>query len=99
MNVVFAPQALLRLEDQLRYLRERNEAASSRLRDRVFDFVDEHLARFPNSGHQINDKLWERWIPGTRLVLWYEIRDEDLLIMTIWHTAQDRGSQTAADED
>lgn len=90
MNVIFSPEALLRLDDQLQYVSDRNEAAARRLRERVFDFVGEHLAHFPKNGHQIDDKLWERWIPGTRLVLWYEIHGDQIVIMSIWHTAQNR---------
>jgi len=98
VNVVFSPEALQRLDDQLQYLRERNEAAAVRLRERTFDFVAEHLAQFPKNGHQIDDKLWERWIPGTRLVLWYEIREYELFILTIWHTAQNRSGDAGEDE-
>ena len=71
MKVVFSPEALARLENQIAYLRDRaSESAAERLRLRVEAFLRDHLAHFPNTGHAIeNSDLREIWIPGTRVVL------------------------------
>jgi hypothetical protein len=34
--------------------------------------------------------IWETWIPGTRLVVWYRFTADELQIIRIWHSAQDR---------
>ena len=83
---------------QIQYLRDVNapEAADC-LRDRVLAFIDKHLANFPRTGHELVDHdMWEIWIPKTRLVLWYQIKDDAVMIVTVWHHAQDRFSSSQA---
>ena len=46
-----------------------------------------HLA----TGRQVpNRDVWETWVPGTRLVVWYRFTDTELQVIHIWHSAQDR---------
>ena len=92
MKVVLSTEAAIRLEDQIRYIaRSGAPAAADRLRQRVLDFLESHLARFPRTGAYVADRdLWETWIPGTRLVVWYRIMHGKLYVVTVWHTAQDR---------
>jgi len=94
MIVVLAPEAVERLEAQIAYLRDVGAlAAAERLRARVMDFLSKHLANFPRSGRRLEDRdLWEMWIPRTRLVLWYRIEGERILVATVWHTSQDRSA-------
>jgi plasmid stabilization system protein ParE len=57
--------------------------AVERLRARVF----------PRTGRSLKDRdLWEIWIPRTRLMLWYRIEHERILIVTVWHTSQNRSA-------
>jgi plasmid stabilization system protein ParE len=94
MNVILAPEAAERLEEQIAYLRDVGaEAAAERLRARVLSFLLNHLARFPRTGRRVKGRdLWEMWIPRTRLVLWYRIEADRIEIATVWHTSQDRRS-------
>jgi|RhiMethySRZTD1v2_1073278.scaffolds.fasta_scaffold1752198_3 plasmid stabilization system protein ParE len=94
MKVVLSPEAVERLEAQIAYLRDVGAgAAAERLRARVLSFLPNHLARFPRTGHRLEDRgLWEMWIPRTRLVLWYRIESDRIEIATVWHTSQDRRS-------
>lgn len=96
MKVSFTAEAVRRLESQLQYLRDEfAPEASERLRLRVLSFVDQHLSKFPRTGRRIDERdIWEMWIPKTRLVVWYYISDDELVVISVWHTAQDR-SQTA----
>jgi plasmid stabilization system protein ParE len=49
------------------------------------------LADYPRSGRKIPEReLWESWIPGTRLVAWYDFGDDELIVIAIWHTSRDR---------
>lgn len=98
MRVVFSAEAVARLEAQLRYLREEYAPdAAERLKDRVLGFVQKHLANFPRTGHELGERdLWEIWVPKTRLVLWYQIQDDALVIVSVWHSAQDRLPQGEA---
>lgn len=96
MNVLFSPESLDRLEAQLQYIRDQfAEEAAERLRKRVLSFVDRRLALFPRSGRKIDNELWEVWIPRTKLVLWYEIHEEQLVIVSVWHSAQDRARSSS----
>jgi plasmid stabilization system protein ParE len=93
MKVVLSPEAADRLEAQVAYLRDAGAMqAAERLRVRVMDFLSNHLASFPRTGRRLDDRdLWEIWVPRTRLVLWYRIEPERIVIASVWHTSQDRG--------
>jgi plasmid stabilization system protein ParE len=95
MKVVLSPEAVERLEAQIEYLRSVGAAdAAERLRLRVMGFLSKHLANYPRTGRRLKDRdLWEIWIPRTRLVLWYRIEQERIVIATVWHTSQDRSAQ------
>ena len=94
MKVVLSPEAVERLEAQVAFLRGAEAAAAAeRLRTRVMDFLSNYLAHFPRTGRSLKDRdLWEIWIPRTRLVLWYRIEHESILILTVWHTSQNRSA-------
>lgn len=92
MKITLAPQAAVELESQFNYLIDRGaRVAAARLRDRCDTYFEHILARHPRSGKHIQERdIWEVWIPGTRLVVWYRIRQEELQILRIWHSAQNR---------
>jgi plasmid stabilization system protein ParE len=94
MKVVLSLEAAERLEAQIAYLKNVGaDAAADRLRDRVMNFLANYLAHVPQTGRRLEDRdLWEMWIPRTRLVLWYRIESERVVIATVWHTSQDRAS-------
>jgi plasmid stabilization system protein ParE len=94
MNVVLSPEAAERLEAQIAYLRDVGAvAAAERLRTRVMQFLSRHLAKYPRTGRRLRERdLWEMWIPRTRLVVWYRIESERVLVVTVWHTSQDRSA-------
>jgi plasmid stabilization system protein ParE len=92
MKVVLSPEAVERFEAQVAYLMSMDATdAAEWLRLRVIDFLSNHLAHFPRSGRRLAGRdVWEIWIPRTRLVLWYQIEQERVVIVTAWHTSQDR---------
>jgi plasmid stabilization system protein ParE len=92
MNVVLSPEAAQRLEAQIAYLRDAGAVgAAERLRLRVMEYLSKHLSDFPRTGRWLKERdLWEMWIPRTRLVLWYRIESERILVVTVWHTSQNR---------
>lgn len=94
MKIVFSPEAVRRLEAQITFLRDAEaDDAAQWLRLRVMDFLSSHLAHFPRTGRRLDDRdLWEMWIPRTRLVLWYRIEHDRVVIATIWHASQDRSA-------
>jgi plasmid stabilization system protein ParE len=92
MRIVFDPRAADDLVSQIDYLIKHDALqAAIRLEKRCNAFFEEFLARHPRTGKHIATRdIWEAWMPGTRLVIWYRFTDTDLQIIRIWHVAQDR---------
>lgn len=92
MRITFDPLAAVELESQIDYLIQNHaHRAAARLKDRCDAFFEDFLARHPLTGKQVaGQNLWETWIPGTRLVVWYRFTSDELQIIRIWHVAQDR---------
>ena len=92
MKVVLAAEAARRLESQIGYLRDVGaEHAAEWLRARLTTFLAHHLAHYPRTGRRLGNRdLREMWVPRTRLVVWYRIEEEQILVVTVWHTSQGR---------
>ena len=92
MRIVFDPRAAEDLVSQIDYLVDHDALrAAARLKLRCDAFFEDFLARHPRAGKHIAERdIWETWIPGTRLVVWYRFIDGELQIIRIWHVAQDR---------
>ncbi len=91
-DVVFDADAERRLMAQLDYLLSIGATkAAVDLESRVRVFITETLATFPAIGKPLAHRgLWETWIPGTRIVVWYRHSDATLEIVDVWSTWQDR---------
>jgi plasmid stabilization system protein ParE len=92
MRITFDPRAAEELASQIEYLIQQNALlAAARLKTRCDAFFASFLALHPRTGKHIADKdIWETWIPGTRLIVWYRFTSDALQIIRIWHSAQDR---------
>ena len=92
MRITFDPRAADELASQFSYLIEhRALQAAARLKARCHAFFEGFLAAHPRTGKHIAEKdIWETWIPGTRLIVWYRFTSDELQIIRIWHAAQDR---------
>ena len=95
MRITFDPLAADDLVSQIDYLIDHNAPqAAARLKVRCDAFFENFLSHHPRTGKHIAEKdIWESWMPGTRLVIWYRFTDDELQIIRIWHSAQDRGSE------
>ena len=93
MKVTLDPRAADELASQIGYLIDNHALlAAARLKARCDAFFENFLARNPRTGKHIAEKdIYETWIPGTRLVVWYRFTSDELQIIRIWHAAQDRG--------
>ena len=96
MRVVLSPEAAERLEAQIGYLHAQGASrAADNLRLRVMQFLSQYIADYPRTGRYLAEReLWETWLPGTRLVVWYRIEVDHIAIATLWHAAQDRNQGT-----
>lgn len=91
-RIVFTAEAERTLADQIGYLIDQGaNVAASALSARVEQFLAGMILAWPRAGRYIPERdLWEAWIPRTRLVVWYRFTDDELVVLTFWHTAQDR---------
>lgn len=92
MRIVLDPIAAAELEAQIDYLLAVDAPqAATKLKARFDAFMEHFLAVLPRTGKHIAEKhIWETWIPGTRLVVWYRFTADEVQIIRVWHTAQDR---------
>ena len=95
MKVVVAPRARRELANQLGYLVDQGAiVAARRLEERLTIFFRNTLSQYPKTGTNLAHRgLWETWVPGTRMVVWYRFTDKELQIVRVWHTAQNRSRQ------
>ena len=94
MRIILDLGAAHDLESQLDYLISHNAPqAAARLKARLDAFLESFLAVHPRTGKYISEKdIWETWVPGTRLVVWYRFNGNELQIIRVWHSAQDRAA-------
>jgi plasmid stabilization system protein ParE len=92
MKVTLDPQAAAELELQIDYLLQHGAARAARkLAERCDAYFENVLAAHPRTGKEIREKeIWETWIPGTRLIVWYRLAHQEIQIIRVWHAAQDR---------
>jgi len=94
VKVTFDPRAAEQLEGQLDYLLQRHAiSAAVRLEARCTSFLETFLVAHPSTGKFVAEiDVWETWIPGTRLVIWYRFTSDELQVIRIWHSSQQRSS-------
>lgn len=101
MKIILSPEASADLDQQIDYLLAQHAVEPAhRLKSRIADFLANHLAVYPLTGRFIAHRhLWECWVPGTRLVVWYRVNDDRLEIARFWHTSRNRHHADDADKD
>ena len=92
MKLRFTDRARIHFDFQIDYLLERGAvAAANKLRVKTEGYLKKFLLRFPKTGTFIPERdLWEQWIPRTKLVIWYRFTDQELVIIDVWYSSQDR---------
>ena len=91
-RIVTTKEAETCLANQLDHLIDHHAPATAeKLKERFDSYLVNHVAAFPRTGRYLAQRdLWETWIPRTRLVIWYRFNNEELVILSVWHTSQDR---------
>ena len=95
----FTPTASAALDQQIDYLIDRGALQAARnLEQRLRTYIADTLCLFPFAGTFIPERqIYESWVPGTKLVLWYSISDDAVTIAMVWHAAQLRLRDDEAD--
>lgn len=94
MKLLLSPRAQRDLAGQIGYLIDVGAAPAARkLERRVSHFLERTLSDHPKFGTPIEHRgLFETWIPGTKLVIWYRFSNDTIEIMRFWNTSQERPS-------
>ena len=92
MKIVISPRGRRDLANQLGYLVDQGAAAAAtRLERRLTRYIEDTIANFPRTGDYIPERqLWEMWVPRTKMVIWYRFTADELQIVQVWHTSQNR---------
>ena len=88
MRVRFDPIALSHLDEIFSYVAKRDASAAKRLAERILRVVS-RLEHYPFSARgRRSDDCRILVIPGTRYVAIYRVKDGEVQILQILHTAQ-----------
>lgn len=89
MKVDWTAEAAAELDQMLAFIAEQDESSAALVAERVLN-VEEQIARFPRAGRYDSETdTYDRYIPRTRIVLTYAIREDTIWIVTAWHTSRD----------
>jgi toxin ParE1/3/4 len=90
MKIIWSPLARARLRELRAYVALDKPDAAQRLVTRIVAMV-EVLRHHPHAGRVgIEPDIRELVVGGTPYIILYRVRDEQVLIRTIWHGAQHR---------
>ena len=92
MKIAFDRTAESELASQIDYMIEQGAGrAGRRLEQRLIHFLQNTIVRYPRSGTFVAHRdLWETWVPHTRFVIWYRFTTDELQVVRLWHSSQDR---------
>lgn len=93
LKLSFSERALSQLESIRIYLRERNPAAARRVGSAIRESA-ERLRYFPFAGRVGESEGTREWVVREYpYILVYEVLPEELMILGVFHAAQDRSSE------
>lgn len=96
MNLVIAPRAEQDINNQIDYgVQKFGRIVAERSFERIFDFLENVLIYYPRSGNfDPGTRTYTSWIPRTPFVVLYKIdkQKNDLIVVALYHHAQDRSS-------
>ena len=89
MRLHWTAEAAAELNHMLAYIAEQDAGIAALVAERVLA-VEEQIVRFPRAGrYDTETDTYDRYIPRTRIVLTYAIREDAVWIVTAWHTSRD----------
>lgn len=94
MKLAWSILALRDFEDATDYIATDNPAAARQIAERI-EIAARKLTEYPFIGHLGDDENTREWlVPHTPYVLVYQLQDETVYILRVWHTRQSRSSGT-----
>ena len=94
MKIILAPRARKQLANQMRYLVDQHAHDAARKFERtISNFLKGTVALYPASGTYLTHReLWERAVPQSHFVVWYRFTREEIEVVRVWHSSQNRYS-------
>ena len=95
MRIKWTEEASAELDHMLGYICEQDTSAAALVAERVQN-VEKNIVSFPKAGRYDSETdTYDRYIPRTRIILTYTIRDDTIWIITAWHTSRDLETRPA----
>ncbi len=89
MSINWSEEALADLTNILEHAADRDRLEADNIVRRILA-VEENLVLFPHAAHYDEEyDFFERFVPGTRLILIYREVGDDLNIIAVFHTSRD----------
>lgn len=89
MFVEWHKRALAEIDLILFQAHERNSEEATNI-ERAVERTLNTVQMFPKTGRFVRVKDWyEKYVPHTRVVLIYKVKDEELVIIGVFHTSRD----------
>ncbi len=89
MRIEWTVEAADELDRMLTYIAAQDTYAADLIAERVMK-AEENILHFPKAGsYDAETDTYDRYIPKTRIVLTYAIRDDIIWVITAWHTSRD----------
>lgn len=89
MNLIWSPEALQDLRNIRTYISQEDPKAAKTVVERILALVSEQLPANPESG-RLGRVLGTRElvVSGTPFVIPYQVRDRDIIIYRVYHSAR-----------
>lgn len=89
MTIEWAAEAAAELDHMLAFIASQNVGAAAGVVERVLQ-AERDILMFPAAGRFDSvTETYDRYIPKTRIILTYTMRDEIIWIISVWHTSRD----------
>lgn len=96
MKVEWAVEASAELDHLLAYIASQDISAASLVAERVIEAM-KGIARFPRAGrYDTRTDTFDRFIPKTRIILTYTLREDAIWIVSVWHTSRNPAERRGA---
>ncbi len=88
MFVLWHKRALAELGEILFQAHERNSGEANNIESAVEHTLNT-IQMFPKTGRFVQAKGWyEKYVPRTRVILIYKVKDKELVIIAVFHTSR-----------
>ncbi len=89
MKIAWTAEAVAELNDILSYIAMQDMGVAALVAERVI-VAEANIEQFPKAGkYDRETDTYDRFIPKTRIVLTYAMRDDIIWMITAWHTSRD----------